>query len=93
MATQTTAFPDDHQPTGDVGLVRQRFDAYDSSDGPQRRIKPGTNHNCLRDSERIIGIRTAVKIVLDFIRTAQFQDLALPFRDGAEDLETSVSFR
>jgi len=91
MATQTTAFPDDHQPTEDIGFVRQRFDVYDSSDGPQRRIKLGTNHNCLRDSERIIGIRAAVKIVLDFIRTAQFQGLALPFRDGAEDLETRAA--
>jgi len=91
MATQTTAFPDDHQPTGDVGVVRQRFDPYDSSDGPQRRIKLGTNHNCLQDSERIIGICAAVKIVLNFIRTAQFRDLALPFRDGAEDLETRAA--
>jgi transcriptional regulator with GAF, ATPase, and Fis domain len=91
MATQTTAFPDDHQRTGDVGVVRQRFDPYDSSDGPQRRIKLGTNHNCLQDSERIIGICAAVKIVLDFIRTAQFRDLALPFRDGAEDLETGAA--
>src|SRR3984893_16629636 len=91
MATQTTAFPDDHQPTGDVGVVRQRFDPYDSSDGPQRRIKLGTNHNCLQDSERIISICAAVKIVLDFIRTAQFRDLALPFRDGAEDLESRAA--
>jgi formate hydrogenlyase transcriptional activator len=91
MATQTTAFPDDHQPTGDVGVVRQRFDPYGNSDGPQRRIKLGTNHNCLHDSERIIGIRAAVKIVLDFIRTAQFRGLALPFRDGAEDVETRAA--
>ena len=91
MATQTTAFPDDHQPTGDVGVVRQRFDPYDSSDGPQRRIKLGTNHNCLQDSERIIGICAAVNIVLDFIRTAQFRDLALPFRDGPEHLETRAA--
>ena len=81
MSTQTTAFPDDHQPTGDVGVVRQRFDPHDSSDGPQRRIKLGTNHNCPQDSERIISICAAVEIVLDFIRTAEFGDLALPFRD------------
>jgi transcriptional regulator with GAF, ATPase, and Fis domain len=91
MATQTTAFPGDHQPTGDVGLVRHRFDPYDSSDGPHRHIKPGTNHNCLHDSERIIGISAALKIVSDFIRTAQFRDLALPFRDSAEDLETRAA--
>jgi len=76
---------------GDIGVVRQRFDPYDSSDGPQRRIKLGTNYNCLQDSERIIGICAAVKIVLDFIRTAQFRDLALPFRDSAEDLETRAA--
>jgi len=84
MATQTTAFPDDHQPTGGVGVVRQRFDPHDTSDGPQRRIKLGTNHNFLHDSERIIGVCAAVKIVLDFIRTAQF-------REGAEDLETRAA--
>jgi len=67
-------------------MVRQRFDPYDSSDG--RRIKLGTGRNCLQDSERIICICAALKIVLDFIRTAQFRDLALPFRDDAEDLET-----
>ena len=91
MATQTTVFPDDHPPTGDVGVVRQRFDPHDSSDGPPRRIKLGTNHNCLHDSERIIDIRSAVKIVLDFIRTAELRDFALPFRDGAEDLETRTT--
>jgi transcriptional regulator with GAF, ATPase, and Fis domain len=91
MATQPTAFPDDHQPNGDAGAVRQRFDPYDSSDGPQRRIKLRTNHNCLQDSERIIGICAAVDIVLDFVRTAEFGDLALPFRDGPEHLETRAA--
>jgi len=91
MATLTTAFSDDHQPTGGIGLVRQRFDPHDTSDGSQRCIKLGTNHNSLHDPERIIGICSAVKIVLDFIRTAQSRDLALPFRDGAEDLETRAA--
>ena len=91
MPTQTTAFPDDHQPTGDVGVVRQRSDPYDGSDGPQRRNKVRTNHICRHDSDRIIGICAAVEIVLDFIRTAEFGDLALPFRDGPEHLETRAA--
>jgi transcriptional regulator with GAF, ATPase, and Fis domain len=81
MATQTTVFPDDHPPTGDVGVVRQRFDAHESSNGPPRRIKGGTNHNWLHDSDRTIGICAAVDLVLDFIRTADVGDLALRFRD------------
>jgi transcriptional regulator with GAF, ATPase, and Fis domain len=91
MATLTTAFPDDRQPTVGIGLVRQRFDPHDTSDGSQRRIKLGTNQNCLRDPERIIGICAAVKLVLDFIRTNELRDLALPFGDGAEHLETRAA--
>ena len=81
MATQTVAFPNDHQHAGDEGAVRYGFSARDSSDGPQRRNKLRTNHNCLHDSDRIIGICAAVEIVLDFIRTADLGDLALRFRD------------
>jgi transcriptional regulator with GAF, ATPase, and Fis domain len=94
MATQTVAFPDDHQGLGDLGVVRQGFDTRDSSGGRQRRNKLRTNnsqsepvHNCVHDSERIIGIRAAMKIVLDFIRTAKLGDLTPAFWDGAEHLE------
>jgi transcriptional regulator with GAF, ATPase, and Fis domain len=75
-------------------VVRQRFNTHDRSDGPQRRKKLRTNnspsvlvHNCVHDSERIIGIRAAMKIVLDFIRTAKLGDLTPAFWDGAEHLE------
>jgi transcriptional regulator with GAF, ATPase, and Fis domain len=91
MATQTLAFPDDHQGLGDLEVVRQSFNTHDSSDGTQRRNKLPINHNCLHDSERISGICAAVKIVLDFIRTAKLGDLALPFWDGAEHLETRAA--
>src|SRR5579859_6697925 len=91
MATLTTALPDDHQATGGIGLVRQRSDPDDTSDGPQRCIKLGTNHNCLLDSERISAICAAVKIVSDFIRKTQLRDLALPFEDGAGHLDTRTA--
>jgi formate hydrogenlyase transcriptional activator len=42
---------------------------------------------CVPGSERIIGIRAAMKIVLDFIRTAKLGDLTPAFWDGAEHLE------
>jgi transcriptional regulator with GAF, ATPase, and Fis domain len=94
MATQTVAFPEDHQDTGDFEVIRQSFNAHDRSGGPQRRNKLRTNHspsqlvhNCVHDSERIIGIRAAMKIVLDFIRTAKLGDLTPAFWDGAEHLE------
>jgi transcriptional regulator with GAF, ATPase, and Fis domain len=94
MPTQTVAFPDDHQGLGDLNVIRQSFNTHDSSGGPQRRDKFQTNnslsepvHNCAHNSERIIGIRAAMKIVLDFIQTAKLGDLTLSFWDGAEHLE------
>ena len=94
MATQTVAFPDDRQGLGDLDAIRQSSNTHDSSGGPQRRDKLQTNnslsepvHNCAHNSERIIGIRAAMKIVLDFIRTAKLGNLTLSFWDGAEHLE------
>src|SRR5689334_4677283 len=91
MAAQTAAFPNDHQHADGGGPVRHSFSAHDSSDGPQRRNKLRAIHNCLHDSDSTIGICAAVEIVLDFIRTAEFGDLALPFRDGPERLETRAA--
>src|SRR5271154_2949288 len=64
MATQTVAFPADHRGLGEPEVVRQSFIAHHSSDGTQRRNKLRTNHDCLHDSKRIIGICAPVKIVL-----------------------------
>jgi len=92
MATQTVAFREGHQGVGDLdAVVRERFDTHDSSDGRQHRNKLRTNHICLYDSETIIGICAAVKIVLDFIRRAKPGGLALPFWDGVEHLETRAT--
>ena len=93
MATQTVAFQDGHQGVGDLDVVRQRFNTHDSSGGLPRGNKFRTNtpsesvHNGVHDSERIMGIRAAMNIVLDFIRTAKLGDLTLSFWDGAEHLE------
>jgi transcriptional regulator with GAF, ATPase, and Fis domain len=94
MATQTVAFRDGHQGVGDLDVVRQRFNTYDSSGGLPRVKKLRTNnspsesvHNCVHESERIMGIRCAMKIVLDFIRAAKLRDLTLQFWDGAGHLE------
>jgi transcriptional regulator with GAF, ATPase, and Fis domain len=94
MATQTVAVPDNRQGLGDLDVIRQSSNSHDSSGGPQRRDKLQTNnsrsepvHNCAHNSERIIGIRAAMKIVLDFIRTAKLGNLTLSFWDGAEHLE------
>ena len=91
MATQTVACPNDHQHADDDSSVRHSLSAHDSSDGPQRRNELRANHNCLDDSDKIIGICAAVEIVLDFIRTAGLADLALPFQDGPEHLETRAA--
>jgi formate hydrogenlyase transcriptional activator len=94
MATRAIVFQDGHQGVGDLDVVRQRFNPHDSSGGPQRSNKlrainsPSESvHNCVDDSQRIMGIRAAMKIVLDFIRTAKLGDLTLSFWDGAEHLE------
>jgi transcriptional regulator with GAF, ATPase, and Fis domain len=94
MATQTVVFQDGHQGVGDLDVVRQRFNPHDSSGGPQRHNKLRTInspsesvHNWVHDSQRIMGIRAAMKIVLDFIGTAKLGDLTLSFWDGAEHLE------
>jgi len=94
MATQTVAFRDGHQGVGDLEVVRKRFNTHHSSGGLPRGNELRTNnspresvHNCVHDSERIIGIRAAMKIVLDFIRTVKLRDLTPQFWDGAEHLE------
>jgi formate hydrogenlyase transcriptional activator len=89
MATQAVAVPNDHQGEGNLDLVRRSSHA--SAGRLQPRAKLRTNRNCLHDSERIVGICAAVKIVSDFIRTAKLRDLALPFWDGAEHLETRAA--
>src|SRR5277367_2825866 len=89
MATQTVAFPDDHQGAENLDLVRKGSHA--SAERLQPRPKLRTNHNCLHDSERIIGICAAVKIVSDFVRTAKLGDSVPPFLDGAERLETRAA--
>jgi transcriptional regulator with PAS, ATPase and Fis domain len=91
MATQTVTFRGGHPGVGDPDVVRQRFKTHDSSDGPQIGDKVRTNHDCLHDPERVIGICAAVKTVLDFIRRAKLGDLALPLRDEAEHLEKKAA--
>ena len=94
MATQTVALRDGHQGVGDLDVVRQRFNTHDSSGGLPRGNKLRTINSpsesvrkCVHDSERMMGIRAAMKIVLDFIRAAKLRDLTPQFWDGAEHLE------
>jgi transcriptional regulator with GAF, ATPase, and Fis domain len=94
MATQTVAFQDGHQRVGDLDVVCQCFNTDDSSGALPRGNKLRTNnsrsesvHHSVHDSERIMGIRAAMNLVLDFIRTAKLGDLTLSFWDGAEHLE------
>jgi hypothetical protein len=94
MATQTVAFRDGYQGAGDLDVVRRRFNMHDSSGGLPRGNKLRTNnspsesvHNCVHDSEKTMGIRAAVKIVLDFIRVAKLEDLTPQFWDGPNILK------
>src|SRR5258707_2492909 len=90
MATQTVTFRNGHQGVGDLDVVRRRFNTHDSSGGLTRGNKFRTN-NCVHDSERIMGIHAAIKIVLDFIRAAKLRDLTPQFWDGAEHLEKEAA--
>src|SRR5271163_2923971 len=89
MATQTLAVPNDCLGAGNLDSVSQSPRA--STKRPQPRAKLRTNRDCLHDSERIIGICAAVKIVSDFIHTAKLGDSALPPSDGAEPLKTRAA--
>jgi transcriptional regulator with GAF, ATPase, and Fis domain len=98
MATQTVAFRDGHQGVGDLDVVRQRFNTHDSTGGLPRGNKLRTNnspsesvHNCVHDSERIMGIRAATKIVLDFIRAAKLRDLTSQIWGPDEHLEKAAA--
>jgi len=98
MATQTAAFRDGHQGVGDLDVVHQRLSTNDSSGGLPRGTKLRTNnspsesaHHCVHDSESILGIRTAMKIVLDFIRGVEFRDLTSQFWQGTEHLEKKAA--
>jgi len=98
MATQTVAFRDGHQGVGDLDVVRRRFNTHDSSGGLPRGNKLRANnspsesvHNCVRNSERIMGIRAAMDVVLEFVRTAKLRDSELPISDGTEHLEARAT--
>jgi len=98
MATQTVAFRDGHHGVGDREVVRRRFNTHDSSGGLPQGNKLRTSnspsesvHNCVHDSKRIMGIRAAMKIVLDFIRAAKVRDLTSQFWEKAEHLEKKAA--
>jgi len=98
MATQTAAFRDGHQNVGHLDVVHQRLSTNDSWGGLPRGNKRRTNnspsesvHHCVHDSESILGIRAAMKIVLDFIRAVELRDLTSQFWQGAEHLEKKAA--
>jgi transcriptional regulator with GAF, ATPase, and Fis domain len=98
MATQTVAFPDDHQGAGTLDLVRQSSHA--SAERLQRRAElrtctPPSEHpdNEIDDSERIVRICAAMNVVLEFIRTAKLRDSGLPFPDGTRHVEATATLQ
>jgi transcriptional regulator with GAF, ATPase, and Fis domain len=95
MATQTIGFRDGRRGPDDINEIRQRFNPHDGPGGLSRANKLRTNNSpgeCVpnrvhgHDSEGIMGIRAAMKIVLDFVQAAELSDLTLHFWDGAEHL-------
>ena len=92
MGTQTIAVREGKPGAGDLEAVGRRL--IDDSGGglapgDQVRTKNtpnGAGHDGVHDSERITGVRAAMKVVLDFIRAVQVKDLG-PQIWGAEELK------
>jgi len=96
MATQTLAVPDDHQSAGNLDLVGPSSHASTQRMQPRAEVRTKNSpsesvFHCGHNSERIIGICAAVKIVLDFVRSTRFGDSALEFREGAKHPETRAA--
>jgi len=98
MATPTIAFRDSHQGAGDLDVVRQRFNTHNSSGGLPQGNKLRTNNSpsesvdkCVRNSKRLMGIRAAMDVVLEFVRTAKLRDSELPISNGTEYLEARTT--
>jgi transcriptional regulator with GAF, ATPase, and Fis domain len=98
MATQALAFRNGDQGVGDLDVVRQRFNTHDSSGrlplGNKLRTKNSASesvHNYVHESETTMGIRAAMKIVLDFIRALKHRDLTPQFWEGTEHLEKKAA--
>jgi transcriptional regulator with GAF, ATPase, and Fis domain len=86
MATRTVAFRDGQPNVGDLDVVRRRFNKLRTNNSPIESV-----HNCVHDSERVMGTRAAMNIVLDFVRAAKLRDLAPQVWDGAEHLEKKAA--
>jgi hypothetical protein len=98
MATQTVAFPDDHQGAGNLDLVRQSSHAIAERLQPRAKLRTCTlpsEHpdNELNDSQRIIRICAAMNVVLEFIRTAKLRDSELLISDGTEHIEARATLQ
>ena len=95
MATQTVAFPDDHQGAGNRDLVRQSSHASAERLQPRAKLRtctPPSEHpdNEINDSERIVRICDAMSVVLEFIRTAKLRDSGLPISDGTIEARATL---
>ena len=98
MATQTVAFPDDHQGAGNLDLVRQSSHASAERLQPRAKLRTCTPpsedlDNEINDPERIVRICAAMKVVLEFIRTANLRDSGLPISDGTNQFEALESLQ
>src|ERR1700720_4088750 len=98
MATQTVAFPDDHQGAGNLDLVRQTSHAIAERLQPRAKLRTCTlpsEHpdNELNDPQRIVRICAAMNVVLEFIRTAKLRDSELLISDGTEHFEARATLQ
>ena len=98
MATQTVAFPDDHQGAGNLDLVRQSSHASAERLQPRAKLRSCTRPsecpgNEINDSERIVRICAAMNVVLEFIRTAKLTDSERPISHGTKHFEVRATLQ
>jgi transcriptional regulator with GAF, ATPase, and Fis domain len=87
MATQTIAFPDDHQGAASAERLHRRVRL--------RTFTPPSEHpdNEIDDSGRIVRICAAMNVVLEFIRTAKLRDSGLPISDETNQFEARATLQ
>jgi hypothetical protein len=97
MATQTVAFPDDHQGAGNLDLVRRSSHVSAERLQPRAKLRtctpPSEHPHNENDSERIVRICAAMNVVLEFIRTAKLRDSGLPISDGTKNFEARATMQ
>ena len=98
MATQTVAFPNDHQGSEILDLVRESSGAGARRPQPRAKLStcrpPSQRPDAeINDSERIVRICAGLEEILKFIQTAKPEDSRLPISDETRHFEARTTLQ